>query len=461
VYKLIIFDLDGVLIDTKEIHFNALNKAIELVAGEEYRITNSEHISLYDGFKTQQKLNLLTEKKFLPEFYHKDIWSRKQSFTLELLSHIKTDDRLVSIFTALRNKGYKLACCSNSIRRSVLVMLSKIGLIEYMDLIISNEDVKNSKPHPEMYWKAMSMMEVLPEETLIVEDSPPGLLAASRSRATILRVDNPNDLTLEKILNKLEDVKDTGNPKWQGGNMNILIPMAGAGSRFEQAGYSFPKPLIEVNGKPMIQVVANNLNVDANFIYIVRKEHKEKYNLDTLLNLITPNCKIVEVDKITDGAACTTLLAKHLIDNDSPLLMANSDQFVEWDSSEFMYKMIEQKVDGGILTFNSTHPKWSFAKLDEYGYVTEVAEKKPISNNATVGIYYWKKGSDYVKYAEQMILKNIRTNNEFYVCPVFNEAINDGKKIKSFTIEKMWGLGTPEDLKHFIENYKSTNSIVL
>jgi len=142
VYKLIIFDLDGVLIDTKEIHFNALNKAIELVAGEEYRITNSEHISLYDGFKTQQKLNLLTEKKFLPEFYHKDIWSRKQSFTLELLSHIKTDDRLVSIFTALRNKGYKLACCSNSIRRSVLVMLSKIGLIEYMDLIISNEDVK-------------------------------------------------------------------------------------------------------------------------------------------------------------------------------------------------------------------------------------------------------------------------------------------------------------------------------
>jgi dTDP-glucose pyrophosphorylase len=123
--------------------------------------------------------------------------------------------------------------------------------------------------------------------------------------------------------------------------------------------------------------------------------------------------------------------------------------------------MIEQKVDGGILTFESAHPKWSFAKLDEYGYVTEVAEKKPISNNATVGIYYWKKGSDYVKYVEQMISKNIRTNNEFYVCPVFNEAINDGKKIKSFTIEKMWGLGTPEDLKHFIENYKSTNSIVL
>ena len=108
----------------------------------------------------------------------------------------------------------------------------------------------------------------------------------------------------------------------------------------------------------------------------------------------------------------------------------------------------------GILTFKATHPKWSFAKIDEYGYVTEVAEKNPISDIATVGVYYWAKGSDYVKYAEQMIHKNIRTNNEFYTCPTFNEAIADGKKIKTFNIEKMWGLGTPEDLKHYLENYK-------
>jgi len=357
------------------------------------------------------------------------------------------------LFNELRERGYQLACASNSIRRSVLVMLSKIGLIEYMDLILSNEDVKNSKPHPEMYWKAMSMMGVLPEETLIVEDSPHGLLAASRSRASVLRVDNPHDLTLEKITNKLNEKRVMSKPKWQGGKMNVLIPMAGAGTRFQQAGYTFPKPLIDVEGKPMIQVVVDNLNIDATFIYVVQKSHREKYNLDTLLNLITPNCKIVEVDGLTEGAACTTLLAKEFIDNDAPLLMANSDQFVEWDSNEFMYKMIEQKVDGGILSFHSTHPKWSFAKVDEYGYVTEVQEKNPISDIATVGVYYWAKGSDYVKYAEQMIQKNIRVNNEFYVCPVFNEAIGDGKKIKTFNIEKMWGLGTPEDLKYYLENY--------
>lgn len=452
--KLIIFDLDGVLVDAKQIHFDSLNQALREI-GEEFVITEADHISIYDGLKTYQKLELLSRAKGLCTGKHETIWKRKQELTVEAISKLKPDIQKIQLFEELRNQGYKLAVASNSIRRSVLVMLAKIGIIEYMDLIISNEDVKNSKPHPEMYWKAMSIIGVLPEETLIVEDSPHGLLAASRSRASVLRVDDPTDLTLEKIANKLNEKKNMNKPKWQGGKMNILIPMAGAGSRFQQAGYTFPKPLIDVGGKPMIQVVVDNLNIEATYIYVVQKEHRVKYNLDTLLNLITPNCKIVEVDGMTEGAACTTLLAKEYIDNDEHLVMANSDQFVEWDSNEFMYKMIEQKADGGIVTFTATHPKWSFARVNEYGYVTEVAEKNPISDIATVGIYYWSKGSDYVKYAEQMISKNIRTNNEFYTCPVFNEAINDDKKIKTFNIEKMWGLGTPEDLNIYLKNYKN------
>ena len=452
--KLIIFDLDGVLVEAKQIHYDTLNQALKEI-DEKYVITEAEHLSIYDGLKTTQKLELLTKNKGLHTDFYDDTWYRKQHLTIEAISQLQPDLQKIEMFKELRNRGYKLACASNSIRRSVLVMLAKIGIIEYMDLIISNEDVKNAKPHPEMYWKAMSMMSVLPEETLIVEDSPHGLLAASRSRANVLRVDNPKDLVISKIIRKLEETKKVMSiPKWQGGKMNVLIPMAGAGSRFQQAGYTFPKPLIDVEGKPMIQVVVDNLNIEATYIYVVQKEHRVKYNLDTLLNLITPNCKIVEVDGITEGAACTTLLAKQFIDNNEPLVMANSDQFVEWDSNEFMYKMIEQKVDGGILTFTATHPKWSFAKVDEYGYVTEVAEKNPISDIATVGVYYWAKGSDYVKYAEQMISKNIRTNNEFYTCPTFNEAIGDGKKIKTFNIDKMWGLGTPEDLKYYLENKK-------
>jgi HAD superfamily hydrolase (TIGR01509 family) len=451
--KTVIFDLDGVLVEAKKLHYDCLNDAL-IQEDPKFIIEWNEHLSLYDGLKTNQKLDLLHSNKGLPKESFSRVWEKKQKLTLKSLQNLLPSQQLIDCMSKLSNDGYKIVCCSNSIRKTILTVLSKLDIIQYFDLILSNEDVKNSKPHPEIYWKGISMMECLPEETLIVEDSPYGLLAASRSNSNVLRVKEPSDVTYLLIINKINKIKNTkimSSPKWSDNKLNVLIPMAGAGSRFEKAGYTFPKPLIDVKGKPMIQVVVDNLNMDANFIFIVQKSHREKYNLDTLLNLITPNCKIVEVDGVTEGAACTTLLAKEFIDNDNPLVMANSDQFIEWDSNEFMYKMNETDCDGGIVTFTSVHPKWSFAKIDDSGYVTEVAEKKPISDIATVGVYYWKKGSDYVKFAEQMVQKDIRVNNEFYVCPVFNEAILDDKKIKTFNIKQMWGLGTPEDLNYYLE----------
>ena len=450
--KLVIYDLDGVLVEAKNIHFDALNDAL----GKEYEISWAEHLSTYDGLKTNQKLEMLSENKGLPTEQHFDIWEKKQKYTLKMLKELKPNVELQSLMSSLVDDGYKIAVCSNSIRKTVLTVLSKLGIMEYMDLVISNEDVKNSKPHPEMYWKAISMMSCLPGETLIVEDSPYGLLAASRSNSHILRVKNPDEVTYDNIYKKLKEIKmgkTNDKPKWVDEKLNVLIPMAGAGSRFATAGYTFPKPLIDVEGKPMIQLVVENLNIDANYIYVVQKSHREKFNLDTLLNLITPNCTIVEVDGVTEGAACTALLAKEFIDNGNPLFFANSDQFVEWDSNEFFYKMNENDCDGGIPVFRSTHPKWSFAKLDEDGFVTEVQEKNPISDLATIGFYYWKQGSDFVKYSEEMIEQEIRVNGEFYVCPVYNNAIKGGLKVRTFDTPKMWGLGTPEDLKHYLENY--------
>ncbi len=451
--KLVIFDLDGVLVEAKNIHYDALNQAL----GKDYAIDWNEHLSIYDGLKTNQKLEMLTERKGLPTELHKEIWENKQKHTLQMLKELQSDETLQSVMNSLVECGYKIAVCSNSIRKTVLTVLSKLGIMEFMDLVISNEDVKNSKPHPEMYWKAISMMSCLPEETLIVEDSPYGLLAASRSKSHVLRVTKPQDVTYDNIFNKLIEIEKgqiMSTPKWTDKKLNVLIPMAGEGSRFNTAGYTFPKPLIDVKGKPMIQVVVENLNMDANFIFVVRKEHREKYNLDSLLKLIAPGCQIVETDGLTEGAACTALLAKDFIDNDAPLFFANSDQFVEWDSNEFMYKMNETNADGGIVSFTATHPKWSFAKINENGLVTEVAEKNPISDIATVGYYWWKNGSDFVKYAEQMIDRDLRINNEFYVCPVFNEAIADKKEIRTFNTDGMWGLGTPEDLKYYLENKK-------
>lgn len=448
--KFVIFDLDGVLVDAKNIHYDALNEAL----GKDYEISWSEHLSKYDGLKTNQKLELLSIEKGLDEKLHKIIWDKKQRITIDKLSSLKPSLRLQECMKNISDNGYKIACCSNSIRKTVLTVLSKLGIIEYFDLILSNEDIKNSKPHPEIYWKAISIMGFLPEETIIIEDSPVGLLAASKTNSKVIRVKSPDDITYENLHKHFNNTNMNNIPRWQDHKLNVLIPMAGAGSRFEQAGYTFPKPLIEVNGKPMIQLVVENLNMDANYIYVVQKKHREQYNLDSLLNLITPNCKIVETDGITEGAACTALLAKEYIDNDNPLFFANSDQFVEWDSNEFMYKMQETDSDGGMVTFTSTHPKWSFAKINDSGLVIEVAEKNPISDIATVGYYYWKYGKDFVNYAEQMIEKNIRVNNEFYVCPVFNQAIDDNKHIRTFNVNKMWGLGTPEDLKYFLENHK-------
>jgi HAD superfamily hydrolase (TIGR01509 family) len=452
--KLIIFDLDGVLVEAKEIHFDSLNLALEDI-GSEFIISWEEHLKTYDGLKTYDKLNLLSKFKGFPldKTILDKIFNSKQEYTLNALSNLGRNQKFIELFEQLKANGYIIACCSNSVEKTVNLSLTNLGIIDYFDLILSNESVKYSKPHPEIYWKAMSYFGVLPSETLIVEDSPTGLTAAFKSGAKVLRVKNTNDFDFEKLDISYNSSKHYIE-RWVDKKMNILIPMAGNGSRFALAGYTFPKPLIEVHGKPMIQVVVENLAVDANFIFVVQKSHREKYNLDSMLSLICPGCKVVEVNSVTEGAACTVLLAKDFIDNDEPLVIANSDQFIEWNSLEFFYKMNEQNLDAGIVSFRATHPKWSYARVDDNGFVTEVAEKNPISDIATVGIYYWKHGKDFVKYAESMISKDIRVNNEFYVCPVFNEALLSGLKIKTFDVPKMWGIGTPEDLNYFLENYK-------
>jgi NDP-sugar pyrophosphorylase family protein len=238
--------------------------------------------------------------------------------------------------------------------------------------------------------------------------------------------------------------------------MNVIIPMAGRGKRFEDAGYSFPKPLIDVNGKPMIQIIIENLNLTAKHIFICQGEHVQKFAIHDLMNLLKPDSEIISINEITRGAAETVLKAKDLINNDDELIIANSDQWIDWNPQHFLSFMRKKEADGGIVTFISTHPKWSYVRINDENLVEEVAEKRPISNIATVGIYYYKHGKDFVKSAEQMMTKNIRTNNEFYVAPVFNEMIASGKKIHIYPIAEMKGLGTPEDLLRFFDSPPKT-----
>jgi HAD superfamily hydrolase (TIGR01509 family) len=450
--QLFIFDLDGVLIDSKDLHFEALNSALKEISTD-YVISYQEHVSQYDGLPTLKKLELLTLNKGLPSNLHNDIWLLKQKYTNSLLKEMNLyDNGLEQLFLFLKNHNNSIAVASNCIRSTLDIALTRLGIKNFVDYSISSEDVKFPKPNPEMFWKCMSDLEKSPANTFIIEDSPVGLSAAENSGANVIFVRNRNSMP-NMVIDFLIKFKQSST-KWKDNSLTVLIPMAGEGQRFKKDGYDLPKPLINVDGKPMIQRVVENLNIEANYVFIVQEEHYQKYNLEYLLNLIAPGCNIVKVSSPTEGAACSTLLASAYIDNKNSLLIVNSDQYLEWDTINTMYELSNKNIDGGILTFQSTDSKWSYAESDNNGFAIRVAEKNPISDKATCGLYYWSQGRDYIKYAQQMILKNIRVNNEFYICPVYNEALADNFKIKLIAVKKMHGLGTPEDLKFFLSNYK-------
>ena len=237
-------------------------------------------------------------------------------------------------------------------------------------------------------------------------------------------------------------------------NFNIVIPMAGRGSRFTENGYIDSKPFIDVNGKPMIQRVIENLNIEFDdkyeFVIICLGEDYDRYDFSIFDDIIGhENWEVICLPDVTEGAAQTILTAEQYINNDTPMLSFNTDQMIKYDMS--MWDKFSE-YDGGIPCFWGDSTDWSYARCGKGGYVEEVAEKKVISNDATAGYYFWNKGSDYVKYAKQMIKENSRTNNEFYVAPVYNWAIKDGKKIVISMVDEIYELGTPEYLKEYLNN---------
>jgi len=237
--------------------------------------------------------------------------------------------------------------------------------------------------------------------------------------------------------------------------LNIVIPMAGRGSRFVSAGYTLPKPLIPIHDRPMIAWVVDNIRPARahRFVFLVLEDHARRYGVIELLEAIAPGCEVVRVDSTTEGAACTVLLARDLIAGSAPLMIANSDQWVGCDIDAYLAASDEPEVDGVIMTMWADHPKWSYARLDERGRVTEVVEKQVISNDATTGIYNFASGDGFVGAAARMIERDQRVNGEFYVAPVYNSLIEDGAQIRAFNIgaaeRGMYGLGTPEDLEIF------------
>jgi dTDP-glucose pyrophosphorylase len=237
-------------------------------------------------------------------------------------------------------------------------------------------------------------------------------------------------------------------------NVNVVIPAAGEGSRFEKAGWKKPKPFIDVAGRPMLDHVIDNVVPDgANVTLLLRNRHMERH--PTVVQAFeNAGINTISVNKLTEGTACTVLLARKVFDNDNPMMVANSDQLVDFDVTDYITDCIDRGLDGSILVFRdpSMDPKWSFAKLDDEGLVTEVAEKNPISDLATVGIYLFSRGREFVSATADMIAANERVNGEFYTCPVYNYMIANGARIGVYEVamDAMSGLGTPDDLSSFL-----------
>jgi dTDP-glucose pyrophosphorylase len=247
--------------------------------------------------------------------------------------------------------------------------------------------------------------------------------------------------------------------------LNIVLPIAGRGSRFAVAGYAQPKPLIPVHGIPMIAAVVRNVRPTCahRFIFVALAEHLEHAGMREALSQAAPGCVIIPVDRVTEGAACTVLLAREFINSDEPLMLANSDQWVDIDIDDYLASQDRQRADGLIMTMKADDPKWSFVGLSGKRMVTRVVEKEVISNEATVGIYNFRRGSDFVRAADGMIAKNLRVNNEFYVAPVYNELIADGARIAIYNVGRegagMYGLGIPSDLESFLADPVSLRAV--
>jgi NDP-sugar pyrophosphorylase family protein len=247
--------------------------------------------------------------------------------------------------------------------------------------------------------------------------------------------------------------------------LNIVLPIAGRGSRFAVAGYAQPKPLIPVHGEPMIASVVRYVRPDRphRLIFVTLREHLVHAGMGEALEAAAPGCVIVPVDQVTEGAACTVLLAREHIDSNDPLMLANSDQWVDLDVDDYLDVMERQRADGLIMTMKANDPKWSFVGLDRGGFVTRVVEKEVISEEATVGIYNFRRGRDFVRAADSMIARNLRVNNEFYVAPVYNELIAEGARIAVYNVGRegdgMYGLGIPSDLDRFLANPVSLRAV--
>ena len=464
--RALIFDLDGVLADLCDLHrstfIGAFNDAVRAPL-----LDADLHERHLEGLDTRSKLAKCHELFPLRAFDGNAVFVEKQARTVEQLALHHYPQRTAAALTWAKKQGFLLACVTNSIRATLDIVLARLGVADSVfDVTLSNMDVAAPKPSPEGYLLAMKRLGVAPSEAIIFEDSAPGLAAARASGARVVKVLNSLDVTAPF----LQSVALTGVRPAAAARLRLVIPMAGMGSRFAKEGFYVPKPFLPTinddlgavrddgtgSQQQMWEMVVKNLlpkepslRANTEVHLVVREEQLPLFRR-------LPHVHLHTVPFLTEGAACTVLTLKALIDDDVPLCIGNSDQFLDWDADDFYRAAFHPSYDGAISVFYNPRPddlKWSYAALSADGCVARVAEKAYIGPHATTGIYAWKRGRDFVRHAEAMIARNERVNNEFYVCPVYNGAIEAGANIRVHNCAKFWGVGVPDDYIHFLDHY--------
>ena len=448
---LITFDLDGVLVESKELHYDAFNLALN-EAGPEFVMSQLEHDAHYCGLSTKQKLRMLTLNKNLPPEKHEFIWKRKQYHTLELMkTTIKRDAQIVGVLEALRDAGYPIAVASNCVRDSVFYLLSGIGVHDLISCYFSNEDVSAAKPDPEIYLAAAEHFGICPDEMLVVEDSSHGKQAALLAGAHLCPVASPFDVTIEYLSIALS------TRTLQPSCLNIIIPMAGVESLFVE-GSPLPKFLINISGKSLLERIVENVrpNRPHRFIFIARQYQARTYKL---AEICVKACKfnpvlLLEVKAKSASAVETVLVAKDLINSDDPLLICNLNMWPEFKASLDVDTLSYVNADCILTHFESANEAFSYVTVDANMRVQGVSTKTRSSNLATTGYTIFRNGSKFVELSE-LLLASKREGESLYIEDVVRKGLQSNLRIASARIN-CTAIRNAEDITNLTEQVSIT-----
>ena len=459
--ELIVFDLDGVLVESKDLHYDALNEAITQVAGADYIITRPEHETVYDGLSTNQKLRLMTIHKDLPLAMHKPIWVKKQQLTDDMVrDQLKPDEALLDGLRALKAAGYPLAVASNCIKSSVHNILDSIGVLPIVDAYFSNEDVEHAKPAPDIYYKACATFGVDPRLTLVVEDSVKGFEACVRAGCHLFKVDTPADVRAAAILDRISSINLSGKP------VTVVVPLAGTNDLYwmdgpEAVPCEIPPFLTDANGSPALEWVVRpllNSRYAQQFVFIVKDAQRAKFKLDSLLPRIVDfrPTKVVSVHGETLGALKTVMMANDVIPRDAPLLLCTCSNVTAWLPGMCVDDLIDVQADGSLATFESTDPRSSYVRVHKGTRdVVDIHEKVPVSDIACTGLYYWRRGSDFFAAAKSQLQRAVKTKGLYFLAPTCNEAIRSGLTFKIVPTKACWSVRNVHEIRAFADEFVS------